>query len=133
MKYEPTFAEETFIVNGYGTDEDIEQFNCLMANPDDRGHRIEIIVLVEAIKQRNGLGLDWNCCWRCQRYNACEINWLRGEKALPRTCCPNCQNYSECSMIHQSQRAGRCLVLNPPPPVLLNPTPRAAPADPPTA
>ena len=117
--YVPTFAEETFIVNCYGTDEDIDRFNVLMEGIADRGHQVELIILVEAIKNRNSLGMDWNCCWRCQRFTYCEINWYRGERALTKTCCPNCVNYSECNKIFVSQRMGRCMVEEMAPPVVV--------------
>ena len=75
---------------------------------DRRENMVELIILIEAIKNKNKLGMDWNCCWRCQRYNHCEINWYRGERGLLKTCCPNCVNYRDCNKIFISQRVGKC-------------------------
>lgn len=108
-EYVPSFAEETFIVNCYGTEEDIARFDLLMEDPTDRANLVEMIILVEAIKNRNSLGMDWNCCFRCQRHSYCEINWYRGERGLKKTCCPNCLNYSDCNKIFISQRIGSCM------------------------
>jgi hypothetical protein len=109
VKYVPTYAEETFIAHCYGSQDEIERFDALMQDPTDRGNLIDIIVLIEEIKNKNNLGMDWNCCWRCQRFSHCEINWYRGERSLKKTCCPNCVNYRDCNKIFMSERAGRCL------------------------
>ena len=107
-KYLPSYAEETFIVHCYGTDQEIDQFSALMQNPTNRGNMVNLIVLIEAIKNRNHLGMDWKCCWRCQRFAHCEINWYRGERGLDKICCPNCVNYKDCNKIFISQRTGKC-------------------------
>ena len=111
-KYLPTFAEETFIAHCYGTDEEIELFTELIENPTDRNALVNLIILIEEIKNRNQLGMDWKCCWRCQRFSQCEINWYRGERKLAKVCCPNCVNYCDCNKIFISQRTGRCTVGN---------------------
>lgn len=111
-KYLPTFAEETFIAHCYGTDEEIELFTELIENPTDRNALVNLIILIEEIKNRNQLGMDWKCCWRCQRFSHCEINWYRGERKLAKVCCPNCVNYRDCNKIFISQRTGRCAVGN---------------------
>src|SRR5687767_7075041 len=80
--YLPTFAEETFIAHCYGTDEEIELFGKLIEDPTNRNHLVNLIVLIEEIKNRNHLGMDWKCCWRCQRFSHCEINWYRGERTI---------------------------------------------------
>jgi hypothetical protein len=107
-RYLPTFAEETFIAHCYGTEPEIRWFNELMENPTDRQHMINLIVLIEEIKNRNHLGMDWKCCWRCQRFSTCEINWYRGERGMEKVCCPNCVNYRDCNKIFISQRSGKC-------------------------
>ncbi|MBI4861535.1 MAG: hypothetical protein HY815_14930 [Candidatus Riflebacteria bacterium] len=106
-KYRPTFAEETLITYCYGTDDEIEYFHRLMLDTDDRGNLVNLIILIEWIKCRHGLGMNWDCCWRCQRVEGCEINWFRGERAIPKTCCPNCMNYGECNRNFQDQLSGK--------------------------
>ena len=114
--YLPTFAEETFIAHCYGTDEEIALFTELidvtLVGPTDRNALVNLIILIEEIKNRNQLGMDWKCCWRCQRYSHCEINWYRGERKLAKVCCPNCVNYRDCNKIFISQRTGRCQASN---------------------
>ena len=106
-KYLPTFAEETFITHCYGSEEEIGRFDELMQNPLERTNIVDLIILTEAIKVRHNLGMVWDCCWRCQRFSICEINWLRAERKIPKTCCPNCVNYRDCNRIFESQRSGK--------------------------
>lgn len=103
--YKPFYAEESFIAQLYGTDEEVARFETLMERPHDRDNIVEIILLIETIKQRQKLAMDWQCCWRCQKFATCEINWRRGELGLPKHCCPNCQNYAECNKIYKAQKA----------------------------
>lgn len=39
---------------------------------------------------------DRNCCGRCQYFNTCIKNWIRGEHGLPRICCNQCKHYRSC-------------------------------------
>ena len=95
--YDPLFVEETWIVRMYGTNEENERFDDLMHNRDDRWNRIEIVLLVEFIKDRHRLGLLKRCCEACPHFETCRINWRRGELDLARTCCSNCPEYTRCS------------------------------------
>lgn len=95
--YEPLFVEETWIVRMYGTNEQNERFDLLMQTGDDRWTRIEIVLLVEHIKEHHRLGLMTRCCPSCPHYETCRLNWRRGELDLPRTCCSNCPTYTRCS------------------------------------
>ena len=95
--YDPLFVEETWIVRMYGSNEENERFDDLMQDRDDRWNRIEIVLLVEHIKDRHNLGLLTRCCELCPHFETCRINWRRGELELPRTCCSNCPEYTRCS------------------------------------
>ena len=90
--YDPLFVEETWIIRFYGTHEENEIFDDLMEGRDDLWNRIEIVLLVEKIKERNKLGLLSQCCDQCPNFENCRINWRRGELDLATTCCANCPN-----------------------------------------
>ncbi len=106
-KYTPFYAEEVFIANCYGTEDEISQFNELMEHPNKKENTVQLILLIEDIKQRHDLNLGWTCCWRCQHFQNCEINWRRGELGLPKHCCSNCRNYSECTKIAANEKSAR--------------------------
>jgi hypothetical protein len=96
-EYLPVFAEEIFIVNLYGTDEELDEFNLLIEAPDVEKNLISMALLIEEIKRRNLLKITWQCCWRCRYYKRCKINWYRGERNIQaRNCCTYCQNFWEC-------------------------------------
>lgn len=96
-EYLPVFAEEIFIVNLYGTDEEIDEFNLLMQNPKIEKNLISMALLIEEIKRRSLLKMNWYCCWRCHYFPTCKINWYRGERNYQvRNCCTYCQNFWEC-------------------------------------
>jgi hypothetical protein len=95
--YDPLFVEETWVIRFYGNIEENESFDKLMENRDDHWNRIEIVLLVEKIKERNKLGLLTQCCDSCPHFENCRINWRRGELDLATTCCANCPNYTRCS------------------------------------
>ena len=95
--YLPVFAEEIFIVNLYGTDEELDEFNRLIESPEIEKNLITMALLIEEIKRRNVLKMTWQCCWRCRYFRTCKINWYRGERNMQsRHCCTYCQNYWEC-------------------------------------
>jgi len=97
-QYLPVFAEEIFIVNLYGTDEEIVEFNVLMQKAaTEEKSLISMALLIEEIKRRSLLKMNWYCCWRCKYYPTCKINWYRGERNFDkRNCCTYCQNFWEC-------------------------------------
>ncbi|OQB50001.1 MAG: hypothetical protein BWY02_00941 [bacterium ADurb.Bin157] len=96
-EYLPVFAEEIFIVNLYGTDEELDEFNLLIEAPQVEKNLISMALLIEEIKRRNLLKITWQCCWRCRYYKSCKINWYRGERNIQaRNCCTYCQNFWEC-------------------------------------
>lgn len=96
-EYLPVFAEEIFIVNLYGTDEELEEFNQLIKNPQVERNLYAMALIIEEIKRRNFLKMSWHCCWRCQYFSTCKINWYRGERKMERRiCCTYCQNFWEC-------------------------------------
>lgn len=96
-EYLPVFAEEIFIVNLYGTDEEIDEFNELMKANHIEKNLMSMALIIEEIKRRNFLKINWHCCWRCQYYQNCKINWYRGERNMPmRNCCTYCQHFWEC-------------------------------------
>jgi len=96
-------------VRMYGTNEENERFDSLMGERDDRWNRIEIVLLVEHIKERNRLGLGTSCCSICPNYETCRINWRRGELDLPRTCCSNCPSYTSCiRRLKRNAHSGAC-------------------------
>ncbi|MBI4870117.1 MAG: hypothetical protein HY814_00950 [Candidatus Riflebacteria bacterium] len=103
-KYTPFYAEEIFIANCYGTEEEILRFNDLMGDPGCKDNTVQLILLIENIKERHRLTMGWDCCWRCQHYQSCEINWRRGEMELSKHCCPNCRNYADCSRIAMAEK-----------------------------
>ena len=103
-KYTPFYAEEVFIANCYGAEDEIVRFNELMDNPSEKDNTVQLILLIETIKERHNLTMGWDCCWRCQHYQSCEINWRRGELSVPKHCCPNCRNYAECSRIAMAEK-----------------------------
>lgn len=94
--YHPLFLEELFIVHLYGTDDEVARFYKLMENPNDRGNIVEMAALLEDIKMRELTKMNWYCCYRCQQFKICRINWYRGERNIERHCCTYCQNYEEC-------------------------------------
>lgn len=95
--YLPVFAEEVFIVNLYGTDEELDEFNRLIESPEKEKNLMTMALLIEEIKRQNVLKMTWHCCWRCRYFKTCKINWYRGERQMKsRHCCTYCQNYWEC-------------------------------------
>jgi len=94
--YNPLFAEEIFIVNLYGTDDEIRRFRGLMARKEEANSLVAMVELVEHIKRRNLTRLDWHCCWRCQYFQKCRIRWYREEKEFQQQCCSLCRNYTPC-------------------------------------
>jgi hypothetical protein len=103
-EYEPLFMEELFIVNLYGTEEEIEEFYFLLQDPDDLNNQIAMVNLIEKIKRENLTQMDWHCCSRCQHFEICKINWYRGERDIPRHCCSLCQHYKECMEKHKLEK-----------------------------
>lgn len=96
-EYLPVFAEEIFIVNLYGSDEELDEFTQLMKNPQEERNLYAIALIIEEIKRRNFLKMSWHCCWRCSYFATCKINWYRGERCMERrNCCTYCQNFWEC-------------------------------------
>lgn len=96
-EYLPVFAEEIFIVNLYGTDEEIAEFQVLLQTPNDEKSLMSMALIIEEIKRRHFLKINWHCCWRCCYYQTCKINWYRGERHFERrNCCTYCQNFWEC-------------------------------------
>lgn len=96
-EYIPVFAEEIFIVNLYGTEEEIAEFQELLKNPYNEKNLMSMALIIEEIKRRNFLKITWHCCWRCSYFQNCKINWYRGERQMPyRNCCTYCQNFWEC-------------------------------------
>jgi len=95
-KYDALFMEELFIVNLYGTEEEVERFYRLLSEREKFENTIAIIDLVESIKRRNITGMEWHCCSRCIHFDLCKLNWYRGERNIERKCCTLCQNYKEC-------------------------------------
>ena len=96
-EYLPVFAEEIFIVNLYGTDDEIDEFNDLMKANHIEKNLMSMALIIEEIKRRNFLKIGWHCCWRCQYYQNCKINWYRGERNMElRNCCTYCQNFWDC-------------------------------------
>ncbi|MBR4330554.1 MAG: hypothetical protein IKO19_02245 [Candidatus Riflebacteria bacterium] len=96
-EYLPVFAEEIFIVNLYGTDEEIYEFNELMKETQVEKNLMSMTLIIEEIKRRNFLKIDWQCCSRCRYYANCKINWYRGERHMNnRHCCTYCQNFWDC-------------------------------------
>ncbi|MBI2944061.1 MAG: hypothetical protein HYY25_07660 [Candidatus Wallbacteria bacterium] len=131
-KYTPFYAEEVFIANCYGTEEEIVRFNELMEQPTNKENTVQLILLIESIKERHDLTMGWDCCWRCQHFQSCEINWRRGELGLPKHCCSNCRNYSEChkiAMVEKSARRAGLPVVPTRPPCLDEPDPAQAALD----
>lgn len=95
--YLPVYAEEIFIVNMYGTDEEIDEFNQLINGLEIEKNLISMALLIEEIKRRSLLKMNWYCCWRCQYFQTCKINWYRGERQCKlRNCCTYCQNFWDC-------------------------------------
>ena len=96
-EYLPVFAEEIFVVNLYGTDEEIDEFNELMQSSQAEKSLLSMALIIEEIKRRNFLKITWHCCWRCQYYQNCKINWYRGERKMnKRNCCTYCENFWTC-------------------------------------
>ncbi|MFZ2955808.1 MAG: hypothetical protein WA705_02785 [Candidatus Ozemobacteraceae bacterium] len=120
-EYLPVFAEEIFIVNLYGTDDEIEEFNILMQGTEVEKNLISMALLIEEIKRRSLLKMNWYCCWRCHYHANCKINWYRGERRFElRNCCTYCQNFWEChrQFSHEANSSGiearPCACLTPP-------------------
>ncbi|MBF0410241.1 MAG: hypothetical protein HQM10_23045 [Candidatus Riflebacteria bacterium] len=96
-EYLPVFAEEIFIVNLYGTDEEIVEFEAYIQSPDVERNLISMALIIEEIKRRSFLKMTWCCCPRCSYFKTCKINWYRGERRFEkRNCCTYCQNFWEC-------------------------------------
>lgn len=103
-EYLPVFAEEIFVVNLYGTDEEIDEFNDLMKANHIEKNLMSMALIIEEIKRRNFLKINWRCCWRCQYYQNCKINWYRGERNMDmRSCCTYCQNFWDCHKLYCNQ------------------------------
>ncbi|MDP7421780.1 MAG: hypothetical protein QGH40_07865 [bacterium] len=94
--YNPLFAEEIFIVNLYGTDEEIQRFQGLIARREETNSLVAIVDLVEKIKSRCLTGMEWHCCWRCQYFQMCRIRWYREEHQVSQRCCSLCRGYMTC-------------------------------------
>ncbi|MBF0545108.1 MAG: hypothetical protein HQM08_11765 [Candidatus Riflebacteria bacterium] len=96
-EYLPVFAEEIFIVNLYGTDEEIDEFNILIQSPDVEKNVISMALIIEEIKRRSFLKMNWYCCRKCGYFVTCKINWYRGIRNFDkRNCCTYCQDFWEC-------------------------------------
>ena len=96
-EYLPVFAEEIFIVNLYGTDEEIDEFNELMKETQNEKNLMSMSLIIEEIKRRNFLKMDWHCCSKCRYHANCKINWYRGERQMnSRHCCTYCQDFWKC-------------------------------------
>lgn len=98
--YYPLYIEELFIVQLYGTDEEVKRFNELMdiKTDDDQDDDIviEIVALIEEIKRKNLTKMNWFCCHRCENFKICRINWHRSERNLEKKCCTYCSHYEKC-------------------------------------
>lgn len=118
--------EETFLVNLYGSEEEINRFYDLLDVLDNE-NVVEMVHLIEEIKRRNVTRIYWNCCHRCQNFATCRINWYRGERAIKRNCCSLCSNYEDClaRMNSDGERPAACPgeTLPPPQPQPVDPVP----------
>lgn len=103
-EYKPLYMEEIFIVNLYGTEEEIELFYKLLQNSEDIDNQVIMVNLIERIKRNYLTKMNWLCCSKCQHYDACRINWYRGEKNQDRHCCSLCENYKGCHNSYKNQR-----------------------------
>ncbi len=103
-EYKPLFMEEIFIVNLYGTDEEIVLFYKLLQESDDFDNQIIMVNLIENIKRKYLTKMNWICCEGCQHYSICRINWYRGEKNIDRNCCSLCNNYNKCREKFKTQK-----------------------------
>ena len=55
--YVPFYAEEIFIANCYGTDEEIAQLDLLLEDPEDKQNTVEMMVLIiKRLMSQAGIG-----------------------------------------------------------------------------
>ena len=95
-EFYPLFMEEIFIVNIYGTEAESNLFYKLMQDTKKSENVVELAALIEDIKRRELTKMDWYCCYRCDKFHTCKINWYRGERTVERKCCSYCQSYEKC-------------------------------------
>ena len=57
-EYLPVFAEEIFIVNLYGTDEELKEFHLLLLSPNVEKNLISMALIIEEIKRSAPVPLD---------------------------------------------------------------------------
>ncbi len=103
-RYNPVFAEETFIVNLYGTSKEIEEFDLLIADDASSVSLTAMVDLVETIKRRRFTGMNWNCCHQCQSFLNCSVKKHRFRRNQPRECCSMCKQYKSCLSLFQAQQ-----------------------------
>lgn len=106
--YPALLAEEIFIVQMHGREDEalrleeiLEKAPCEgAAGPafPDLPHEmiVEILAMAEAIRDRQKLGMHWNCCWRCQSFLTCQERRARTKADVRCNCCRKCEQYSDC-------------------------------------
>lgn len=95
-EFHPLYAEEIFIVNMYGTDEEIAAFEQLLEHRQKSRVQVEMIVICEEIIRRILTNMETPCCHKCQFYFNCPVNSIRHGRGFSTKCCSYCHNYREC-------------------------------------
>ncbi len=106
--YPALLAEEIFIVQMHGRDDEAKRLEDILEAADGDGQVgaafpdishaciVEILTMAEAIRDRQKLGMHWTCCWRCQSYSACKERLARYDASVRCNCCKKCVHFEEC-------------------------------------
>lgn len=106
--YPALLAEEIFIVEMHGHEDEARRLEEILEESPCTGaagpafpalsqkHILEILAMAEAIRDRQKLGMHWNCCWRCQSFLDCRERKARKQADVRCNCCSKCRHYDEC-------------------------------------
>ena len=97
------FVSEIVTISLLGRTEDLEQLETLLDESSTEDLKRALIELADAIRSRHDMGLSKDCCAECQRFEKCELKWLKTERNLRPTCCPRCSKFQQCLRGHQDQ------------------------------
>ena len=101
---EKRLLESIFIINIHGTDEEASNLAEVLKEIQQPQNIIRLAALSEKIRLRELSGMDWFCCYECDKLTTCKINWERGPNNIPRNCCSYCKKYSECLSKFKKER-----------------------------
>ena len=93
---EALFVSEIATISLLGRKEDLEYLERLLDEAPHEELKRQLIELADVIRNRHSMGMRKDCCEMCEKFDDCELKWLKSERSMRPTCCPRCQFFQDC-------------------------------------